>query len=75
MVLQGFSKFFTKSSHNCENYGFFGLKIGKMILSLLFIEKPLKIYADQNGELVYLDFNIINKHFESASTKTDHGRS
>jgi len=75
MVLQGFSKFFTKSFHNCENYGFFGLKIGKIILSLIFIERPLKIYPDQNGELVYYDFNIIYKHFESASTKADNGRS
>ena len=53
-----FLLFYAKSSHNCENYGFFGPKIVKITF----------FFADQNGELVYHDFKIIYKHFESASS-------
>ena len=33
------------------------------------IQNPFKMCSDRNGEFVYHDLKIINKHFESSSTK------
>ena len=61
----GFLLFSTKSTHNCLWLNnLFRLKIGKIILSLPLIQKPIKIYADKNCELVYHGFTIIYKRFK-----------
>jgi len=50
--------------YTCLDYNLFRLKIGKIILSLPLIQKPIKIYPDKNCELVYHGFKIIYKRFK-----------